>query len=55
MPVQMAMPADFYAQHSHLLAFLCMTTVELSGKFISNSSVGVFPLLDLLTGSNNIP
>ena len=55
MPVQMAMPADFYAQHSHLLACLCMATVELSGKFISNSSVGVFPLLDLLTGSNNIP
>jgi hypothetical protein len=55
MPVQMAMPADFYAQHSHLPAFLCMATVALSGKFTSNSCEGVFPLLDLLAGSNNIP
>ena len=51
MPVQMAMPADFYAQHSHLPAFLCMATVALSGKFTSNSCEGVFPLLDLLAGA----
>ena len=36
MPVQMAVPADFYAQHSHLPAFLCMATVEFCGEFISN-------------------
>ena len=36
MPVLMAAAADFHAQHSHLMACLCMATVELSGKFISN-------------------
>ena len=30
--MQMAMPADFYAQHSHPPACLCMATVELSGR-----------------------
>ena len=44
MPMQMAMPADFHAQHSHLPTFLCMATVEHCGKFISNWCVGVFPL-----------
>ena len=35
MPVLMAVPTDYPAQHAYLPSFLCMATVELCGEFIS--------------------